>query len=100
MKTKEELLSLGIEESKVDQIMMLEKKMASGKVKFQYTKKDGTLREAIGTTCNDLMEQIDGTLWTPSEKTVKKSSTSIPYFDCEKGLWRSFMCTNFNSIIE
>ena len=54
-----------------------------GKVHFEYTKKDGTLREAIGTLNPELI---------PGDMKPKDSSTNITntrYYDLDKNAWRS-----------
>lgn len=95
MKTKEELIKLGIEDYKADQIMLLEKKMLEGAMCFQFRKKDGTIRNAVGTLFRDLMKQPDGTLWEPKGESKPEPATILRYFDCDKGAWRCFTCTDF-----
>ena len=60
MKTKKQLVSLGLTEIKAKEIVLLEKKMLKEAVKFQYRKKDGTIRDAVGTRNLKMMVQEDG----------------------------------------
>lgn len=100
MKTREQLVSLGIEDFRVDEIMVLQSKMMEEAVKFQFRKKDGTVRDAVGTLCRDLMKQEDGTTWEPKGESKPEPATIIRFFDCVKGMWRSFTCTEFIKLME
>ena len=72
----------------------------NGFARFTYRKKDGTFRTALGTRSpllipvdklpRDIMNNDEG-IWTDSAKT-------IPYFDLDKGEWRSFSVLNFESL--
>lgn len=64
-----------------------------GEVKFKFTKKDGTIREARGTTCPDLLPKVE-----PKEgeedkpkKVIKLSQNVTRYYDLDKEQWRSFI---------
>ena len=64
-------------------------KMRSGDVHFRFLKKDGSVREALGTLKSDVIEP-----------TIKGSGRVTPknlvaFFDVEKGAWRSFDVNNF-----
>lgn len=53
------------------------------KVSFEFTKKDGTLRKALGTLNEKLI---------PEEKKPKSTSrktTNVRFFDLDKNAWRS-----------
>ena len=100
MKTKDQLIQLGIEGFKADEIMLLQSKMMEQAVKFQFKKKDGTVRDAIGTLKRALMKQEDGTLWEPKGESKPEPATIMRFFDCEKGMWRSFTCTEFIGLAE
>lgn len=100
MKTKDQLIQLGIEGFKADEIMLLQERMLEQAVKFQFKKKDGTIRDAEGTLRRDLMVQEDGTLWEPKGDAKPEPATVIRFFDCVKGLWRCFTCTEFIGIVE
>lgn len=100
MKTKEQLVSLGLTEIKADEVMLLESKMLEQAVKFQFKKKDGSIRDAVGTLCRSLMKQEDGTLWEPKGEGKPEPATIVRFFDCEKGMWRCFTCTEFIGLSE
>ena len=70
--------------------------LQQGLVKFSYFKKDGSIREARGTLCLDLI---------PDEKRPKGTAvtpvySAINYFDLAKGEWRSFAITEFIGYVE
>ena len=100
MKTKDQLIQLGIEEFKADEIMLLQSKMTEQAVKFQFKKKDGTIRDAIGTLKRALMKQEAGTLWEPKGEGKPEPASVIRYFDIEKGMWRCFTVTDFIGLAE
>lgn len=100
MKTKEQLVSLGLTEIKADEVMLLESKMLEQAVKFQFRKESGEVRDAVGTLRRDLMKQEDGTLWEPKGEAKPEPATVIRFFDCVKGLWRCFTCTDFIGMVE
>lgn len=100
MKTREQLINLGVEGFKADEIMLLQEKMMEQAVKFQFRKKDGTIRDAVGTLRRELMKQEDGTLWEPKGEAKPEPATIIRFFDCVKGMWRSFTCTEFIGLVE
>ncbi len=100
MKTKDQLIQLGLEEFKADEIMLLQSKMTEQAVKFQFKKKDGTVRDAIGTLKRALMKQEDGTLWEPKGEGKPEPASVIRYFDIEKGMWRCFTVTDFIGLAE
>jgi len=95
MKTREDLVNLGIDGFKADEIMLLQEKMLEQAVKFQFKKKDGSIRDAVGTLRLDLMKQEDGTLWQPKGDAKPEPASIIRYFDLEKLMWRSFTCVDF-----
>ena len=71
-------------------IQDLRKALNEGVVLFQFQKKDGTLRDARGTTCPDLI---------PSDNTPKGKRTpeqqaaflrqTVAFYDIDKKAWRS-----------
>ena len=69
----------------------------SGIARFSYFKRDGTLREAIGTRYLPII---------PADKQPKgivdrhPVYSAITYFDLEKGDWRSFKITEFIGFVE
>ena len=58
----------------VDELKELLKKQ---KVTFEFKKKDGTSRKAVGTLNEELIP------------TVKKEKKNVSFFDLEKNAWRS-----------
>ena len=63
-----------------------------GEVSFKFKKKDGTIREARGTTCSALIPQEEpkeGEEQKPKRK-VTLSPNVTRYFDLDKNQWRSF----------
>ena len=95
MKTREEIIRLGVDGFKADEIMLLQSKMLEQAVKFQFKKADGSIRDAVGTLKRDLMVQEDGKLWEPNGDGKPEPATVIRFFDCVKGLWRCFTITEF-----
>ena len=71
------------------------KALDSGIARFSYFKRDGTLREAIGTRYLPII---------PADKQPKgivdrhPVYSAITYFDLEKGEWRAFHITNFTGV--
>lgn len=95
MKTKDQLIQLGIEEFKADEIMLLQEKMMEQAVKFQFRKKDGTIRDAIGTRNLELMIQEDGKRYEFKTDGKPECPTTLGYWDLEKKMWRCFTLTSF-----
>lgn len=63
----------------------LKTKLANGIAHFIFRKKDGTLREAWGTTQRNIASaKVNG------RGTDRKAFNTTAYFDVEKGAWRSF----------
>ena len=100
MKTKDQLIQLGIDGFKADEIMLLQDKMMEQAVKFQFKKKDNSIRDAVGTLCRSLMIQGDGTMWEPKGEAKPEPASIVRFFDCENGAWRSFTCTDFIKLAE
>lgn len=100
MKTKEQLINLGVNEFKADEIMLLESKMLERAVKFQFRKKDGTIRDAVGTLKRGLMRLADGTIWEPKGEAKPEKPGVVNYFDIEKQMWRCFIPTEFIGLAE
>ena len=74
---------------KVQMIDLLKEKLKNGVAHFVYMKKDGTLREAWGTTSSNLMKaNING-------RGISRDSVNcVCYWDCEKGGFRSLRFEN------
>lgn len=65
-------------------ITELKSMLTKGVVKFQYTKKDGSVRTAVGTLKSDLIKKPMGGVSYPKEAGYTN------YYDIEKGWWRAF----------
>lgn len=95
MKTRNQLISLGIDGFKADEIMLLQEKMMEHAVKFQFRKKDGTIREAVGTLKQEKMIQEDGTIWQPKGESKPEPVSIVRFFDVVNKGWRCFSCVDF-----
>ena len=71
--------------------------LQQGLVKFSYFKKDGSIREARGTLCMDL---IPDEKWPKGTKSSLVNWSIVNYFDLAKGEWRSFAITEFIGYVE
>ncbi len=56
-------------------------------VHFTYRKKDGTLRDAYGTTC---LENIPSECWPKGTAKGKMPEYIVNYFDIQRNDWRCF----------
>lgn len=100
MKTKEQLVNLGIEGFKADEIMLLQEKMMEKAVRFCFKKKDGSIRDANGTRKLDMMVQEDGKRYEFKTEGKPECPTTLGYWDLDKKMWRSFVLTSFIGIVE
>lgn len=100
MKTKDQLVSLGLTEMKADEVMLLQEKMLEQAVKFQFRKKDGSVRDAVGTRNLELMVQEDGKRYEFKTAGKPECPTTLGYWDLEKKAWRSFVLTSFIGLAE
>lgn len=98
MKTKDQLVKLGLDEFKADEVMLLESKMLEQAVKFAYTKKDGSLREAEGTLDRSKMDLGDGTLWEPVGNGLPEKPEFVRYWDLQSMGWRQFNVFNLVAV--
>ena len=74
-------------------IEYLKRQMQSGIAHFVFQKKDGSLREAWGTTNKSLAEKhINGRGYS------REYFATTAYFDVEKGQWRSFRWENLIAV--
>lgn len=72
----------------------------NGVVKFSFNKKDGTIREAIGTTKLGYIGAIDqNALSNGTGRKVQRATDIICYYDLDKQGWRSFRESQFNEVI-
>lgn len=74
--------------AKAMMIENLKKQMAAGIAHFIYRKKDGSLREAWGTTNSLAGKHING------RGISRENFATTAYYDCEAGGWRSFRWEN------
>ena len=100
MKTREQLVQLGIEGFKADEIMLLQEKMMEKAVKFQFRKKDGSVRDAVGTRKRELMVLPNGERYEFKTAGKPECPTTLGYWDLDKKMWRSFTLTSFIGIVE
>lgn len=98
MRTKKQLVSLGLTEMKADEVMLLESKMLEQAVKFSFKKKDGSLRDTEGTLKRELMVQEDGTLWQPKGEAKPESAENLRYWDLVKKMWREMKVVNLVAV--
>ncbi len=91
-------MKLGVDGVKADEIMLLQEKMLEQAIKFQYKKKDGSVREAVGTLRRDLMVLKDGSLWAPKGDSKPEDPTKVDYFDIEAQWWRQFNVFNLLAV--
>ena len=66
--------------------------LRNGVVTFSFWKKDGSIREAKGTT-HPVLIPLDKR--PKGEKAVSSQYSAISFFDLDKQDWRSFSITNF-----
>lgn len=98
MKTKENLVSLGLTETQADEVMLLESAMLERAVRFQFKKKDGSLREAVGTLKRESMVQPDGSIWEPVGESKPDVPTLVKYWDLTVQAWRCFNVFNLVTV--
>lgn len=99
MKTKEQLVSLGLTEKKAEEVMLLESRMLERAIAFQFRKKDGSIRNAVGTLCRSLMKQQDGSLWKPkTDAPARENPNLVNYFDMDEKSWRCFVVGNLIAV--
>lgn len=94
MKTKEQLVKLGLTGMQADEVMLLESKMLEQAVRFQFKKKDGSLREAVGTLRREEMVQEDGKLWEPVGESKPEHPLYVKFWDKTVPGWRQFNVFN------
>ena len=98
MKTKKDLIDLGLSEIQADKVVYLEEEMLKRAVRFQFKKKDGSTREAVGTTIRAKMIQPDGKLWEPVGAGREEKPTIVNYWDLTSQAWRSFNVFNLIAV--
>lgn len=75
--------------AKAIQIELLKSKMANGVAHFAFLKKDGTIREAFGTTQHNIASAK-----TNGYGISRECYNTTAYYDVEKAEWRSFRWEN------
>lgn len=80
--------------AKAMMIESLKRQMRNGVAHFVFMKKDGTLREAWGTTNAALAARH-----TNGNGSSRESYKTTAYFDVERGGWRSFRWENIVCIL-
>lgn len=98
MKTKQELVKIGLSDVKADEVMLLESKMLENAVRFQFKKKDGSLREAVGTLKREKMVREDGSVWEPVGVERPDVPTLVKFWDLTVQGWRSFNVFNLVAV--
>ena len=79
--------------AKAMMVESLKRQMKNGIAHFVFMKKDGSLREAWGTTNKSLAEKhING------NGISREFFSTTAYFDIEKGAWRSFRWENIVAV--
>ena len=76
-----------------DMVKALKEELHKREVKFKYTKKDGSVRDAVGTLNIDIMGKENEP--TGSAKSIPENQ--IRYFDINSQGWRSFLRENLIS---
>jgi len=74
--------------------------LSNGFARFTYHKKDGTVRQALGTRSPSLIptDKLPKGDMSDGAATWEDNVKSIPYFDLDKNEWRSFNVLNFVSL--
>ena len=98
MKTKEQLVNLGLSEMQADEVMLLESEMMKRAMRFRFVKKDGTTREAVGTLQREKMVQADGTLWEPVGESKPEHPLYVKFWDLTVPGWRQFNVFNLIAV--
>jgi len=74
------------------------KALYSGIVEFEYEKKNGEKRHALGTLKPELLKAVITESKKDNDKPKRKlPETSVFYYDCEKKAFRSFVADNLIS---
>lgn len=72
--------------------------LSVGFARFTYIKKDGTTRTALGTRSPILIPADKAPKFPVEINKWEDVVKTFPYFDIEKGEWRSFNVLNFRSL--
>ena len=98
MKTKKQLVDLGLPEFKAEEILRLEDMMLEHEVRFQFKKKDGSMREAVGTLKREKMVNVDGTVWEPIGEAKPEDPMFVKFWDLTVPGWRQFNIFNLVAV--
>ena len=98
MKNKETLIEIGLDGFKADEVMLLESEMFKRAVKFQYKKKDGSIRDAVGTLIREKMVDPDGKVWEPKGAEKPLGPMWFKYWDLGVAAWRQFNVFNLLAV--
>ena len=74
--------------------------LRTGAYRFSYFKKDGSIREARGTLCMDLIPEEHRPLRGYDTDAALVPVNSFRYYDLIAGGWRSFRLDNFIGFVE
>ena len=74
------------------------KKLSTGVWRFSYFKKDGSIREAVGTLDVERIPEEKHPTGDPSD--VLAPTCTFSYFDLDKNEWRSFCLDLFIGFVE
>ena len=76
-------------------------KLATGVYRFSYFKTDGSIREAVGTLCIDLIPDDKRPKGDMSDGAAREPAAgAFPYYDIDAQGWRSFRLDNFIGFVE
>lgn len=78
-------------------IDVFKKMLYTSELSFSFTKKDGSIREARGTTNEEFLERENLYKFSENSNSTKQSEHIVKYFDLDSNGWRSFI---FENLIE
>jgi len=74
---------------------VFKKTLNKGIVHFVYRKKNGSERQSFGTTCQEILSNIDGaSIQASHDQQRVKNPNVIPYYDLTRHAWRCFIAKN------
>ena len=74
--------------------------MGTSVVRFTYTKKDGTVREARGTLCRELSKEFAAYEYVNAVDEVVWPRATFTYWDLERQGFRTFSAERLKEIID
>lgn len=81
---------------KADLAADLREEMLARVVEFDFIKKDGSTRHALGTICQDFLPQVEND-GNPKKAPSAPNYSCFRYYDTEKQAWRAFSVLNLVS---